>query len=293
MTRDEEVLQKFEEKATVVLGKAQQYLTTALPGGVGAVAYIVMSNLIGKLFGHTRQYVEKAINRPVTLPDFIYIEPLDEELEEFFDNARLQSLRAEFPARYEDFSEQHWATMRQYYMPLYYTLVVKEPFVSEIFASEIQTQNYKRIIKDFSLFTLYKQAMQTLPSASKQNAFWGAVTGVMKDTVKDVWSKEYAKSLFEEARKDPEVSNLIEQVKTKVGEKVNLEKLTGLKDMVKSLTGRALKNPEQRPPELPMKALECTAEILSGGKLRVPAEVTQILHLRPGTNVRLIVLCEE
>ena len=83
MTRDEEVIQSIEEKAGTILGKAQEFLTTALPGGPGAFAYVVVSNLVGKLFGNARKYVEEAVSRPITLPDFIYVEPLDEELEEF------------------------------------------------------------------------------------------------------------------------------------------------------------------------------------------------------------------
>ena len=187
MTRDEEVIQSIEEKAGTILGKAQEFLTTALPGGPGAFAYVVVSNLVGKLFGNARKYVEEAVNRPITLPDFIYVEPLDEELEEFFKDGRLQSIRSEFPERYEDFSNNDWLTMRRYYKPLYYTLTVKEPLVTEMFSFEIQSQNYKRIIYDFDLFPLYKKAIQSVPSASRQNALWSAVTSILKGTVKEMW----------------------------------------------------------------------------------------------------------
>lgn len=294
MTRDEEVLQTFEEKTSVILGKAQQYLSTALPGGVGVFSYVVMSNLVGKLFGHTRRYVERAVTRPVTLPDFVYVEPLDEELEIFFDSERLQSIRAEFPAKYADFSDNDWTTMRRYYMPLYYTLVVKEPFVSEMFAFELQSQNYKRIIYDFDLFSSYKKALQSAPTASKQNALWGAVTSVLKSTVQEVWSKDYAKNLFEEARAKPEVAALIEDIKTKIGEKVDLSKLSELRETVQYMTGRAVPQASQKNlPIFPLKMVEYTGEVLPDGKLALPPEVLRTLHLRAGSHVRVLLLCDE
>lgn len=293
MTRDEEVLQKLEEKASTILGKAQQYLTTALPGGPGVFAYVVMSNVVGKLFGHSRRYVEKAVTRPITLPDFIYVEPLDEELEEFFDSERLKSIRSEFPDRYEDFSDHDWTRMRQYYMPLYYTLTIKEPFVSEMFSFEIQSQNFKRIVHDFQLFPLYKKAIQNVPSASKQNALWTAVTSVTKDLVNDVWNKEYAVQLFEEARTHPEVAGLIERIKTKIGEKVDLENLSVLRETFQYITGRTVTPESQKPVEFPMKAIEHVAEVLPNGNLSVSSDVMRKLHLRAGTKVRLVILCED
>jgi len=294
MTRDEEILQTFEGKTSVILEKAQQYLSTALPGGVGAFSYVVMSNLIGKLFGHTQRYVERAVTRPVTLPDFIYVEPLDEELEVFFESERLQSLRSEFPAKYEDFSDNDWGTLRQYYMPLYYTLIIKEPFVSEMFAFEIQSQNYKRIIYDFDLFSSYKKALQSAPTASKQNALWNAVTTVLKDTVSDVWSKDYAKEVFEEARTHPEVAALIEGVKTKIGEKVNLEQLTKLKETAQNLTGRSVPEmPQANVPIFPLKTVEYFGEVLPDGKIALPQEVLRALHLRAGSKVRVLLLSDD
>lgn len=294
MTRDEEVLQKLEEKTSVVLGKAEQYLTAALPGGVGAFTYVVMSNLVGKLFGHTKRYVESAVNRPVTLPDFIYVEPLDEELEFFFDNASLQSIRAEFPERYEEFSENDWATMRRYYMPLYYTLAMREPLVSEMFSFEIQSQNYKRIIHDFDLFPLYKKSIQSVPSASRQNALWKAVKSILKGTVDEVWNKDYAKALFEDARKNPEVASLIESVKTKIGEQVDIEKLTELRETIKYITGRSL-SPEAAAASsgFPMKAIEHVAEVLPDGNLSVHGDAIRKLHLTTGSKVRVIILSED
>jgi hypothetical protein len=293
MTRDEEVLQKFEEKAGAILGKAQQYLTSALPGGPGVFAYVVMSNLVGKLFGHSRRYVEKAANRPITLPDFIYVEPLDEEIEDFFDNERLKSVRSEFPERYEDFSNNDWTTIRQYYMPLYYTLVIKEPFVSEMFSFEIQSQNFKRIIHDFELFPLYKKAIQNVPSASKQNALWKAVSTVVKDTVNDVWNKEYAVQLFEEARANPEVAGLIEKIKSKIGEKVDLEQLSALKEAAQYIAGRSITSETQASLAFPVQAIEQVAEVLPGGNLSVSSEVMRKLHLRTGTKVRILIFGEE
>lgn len=294
MTRDEEVLQTLEGKTSVILGKAQQYLSTALPGGVGVFSYVVMSNLIGKLFGHTRRYVERAVMRPVTLPDFVYVEPLDEELEIFFESERLQSIRSEFPAKYEDFSNSDWAAMRRYYMPLYYTLVIKEPFVSEMFAFEIQSQSYKRIVYDFDLFSSYKKALQSVPTASKQNALWNAVTSVLKDTVSEVWNKDYAKQLFEEARSHPEVASLIEDIKTKIGEEVDLEKISELRETVQYLTGRSVPQSSQKSvPIFPLKSVEYTGEVLPDGKIALPPEVLRSLHLRSGSRVRVLLLCDE
>jgi hypothetical protein len=260
---------------------------------VGAFAYVVMSNLVGKLFGHTRRYVEKSITRPVTLPDFIYVEPLDEELEVFFDHESLQSVRSEFPARYEEFSENDWATMRRYYMPLYYTLALREPSVSEMFSFEIQSQNYKRIIHDFDLFPLYKKAIQSIPSASKQNALWAAVSSILKSTVNEVWSKDYAKELFEEARMNPEVASLIENIKTKVGEKVDIEKITELRETIQYVTGRSIGPEGDARPELPLKAIEHVAEVLPNGNLSVHGDAIRKLHLRTGSKVRVIILCED
>lgn len=293
MTRDEEVIQKFEEKTGVILEKAQEFLSTALPGGPGVFAYVVVSNLVGKLFGNTRKYVEEAVNRPIALPDFIYVEPLDEELEEFFDDKRLKSIRAEFPERYEEFSNTDWLTMRRYYKPLYYTLTVKEPFVTEMFSFEIQSQNYKRIIYDFDLFASYKKAMQSIPSASRQNALWSAITSILKGTVKEVWSKDYAKQLFKEAKTHPEVAGLVEEIKMKVGEKVDLDQLSELKETLHYLTGRSLSPEGQTISNFPMKAMEYVTKVLPDGKLSVPAEISRTLHLRSNSTVRVLIFCED
>ena len=293
MTRDDEVIQKFEETTGTLLGKAQQLLTTVLPGGPGAFVYVVMSNLVGKLFGNTRKYVESAINRPITLPDFIYSEPLDEELAEFFKNERLKSVRSEFPQQYDDFSRDDWTKIRRYYMPLYYTLVVREPFMREMFSFEIQSQNYKRIIQDFDLFPLYKKAIQTIPSASRQNALWGAITNILGTTVKEVWSKDYAKQLFEEAKANPEVAPLVENVKTKIGQKVDLAQLTELRDTIKYITGRAIAPAGQALLELPMKAVEYVAQVASDGQVVIPGEFTRKLHLRANSKVRVFMFYDE
>ncbi len=293
MTRDEEIIQSFDEKTGAILAKAEEYLTTALPGGPGVFAYVVVSNLVGKLFGNVRQYVEEAVNRPVTLPDFIYVEPLDEELEIFFDDERLKSVRSEFPEQYKDFSNNDWLAMRRYYKPLYYTLTVKEPLVTEMFSFEIQSQNYKRIIHDFDLFPLYKKALQSIPSASRQNALWSAVTSVLKGTVKEVWNKGYAKELFEEAKTHPEVTGLVENIKMKIGEKVNLDQLSELKETVKYLTGRSILPEGQVVSNFPMKSMAYVTKVLPDGRLSVPAEVTKTLHLRSDATVRVLIFCED
>ena len=295
MTRDEEVIQTLEVKTGTILQNAQQILTTVLPGGPGAFAYVVVSNLVGKLFGNARAYVENAVNRPITLPDFIYVEPLDEELTAFFKDARLKSIRSEFPAQEENFSDNDWAAMRRYYMPLYYTLTLREPFVSQMFSFEIQKQDYKRIINDFDLFSLYKKTIQSIPSASRQNALWSAVTGVLKDTVKEVWSKDYAKQLFEQAKAQPEVAVLVENIKTKIREKtgVDVAQLSELRDTIKYVTGRSIAPEGQTVVEFPMKAIEYVAKIAPDGRLPLPVEVTRKLHLRPNATVRVVILCED
>ena len=294
MTRDEEVIQSIEEKAGTILGKAQEFLTTALPGGPGAFAYVVVSSLVGKLFGNARKYVEEAVSRPITLPDFIYVEPLDEELEEFFNDGHLQSIRSEFPERYEDFSNNDWLTMRRYYKPLYYTLTVKEPLVTEMFSFEIQSQNYKRIIYDFDLFPLYKKAIQSVPSASRQNALWSAVTSILKGTVKEMWSKDYAKQLFKKAKADPEVAGLIEDIKTKVGEKVDVDQVLKLgKETLQYVAGRSISPEGQAISNFPIKAMEYVTKVLPDGKLSMPAEVTRTLHLRTDSTVRVLIFSEE
>jgi len=296
MARDEEVIQKFEEKTGVILGKAQQYLAAALPGGPGVFAYVVVSNLIGKLFGNTRKYVETAVNRPVTLPDFIYVEPLDEELEEFFDDERLKSIRSEFPERYEDFSNNDWTAMRRYYKPLYYTLTVKEPFLNEMFSFEIQNQDYKRIVSDFDLFPLYKKAIQNIPSASRQNSLWSAVTSVFKDTVKEVWNKDYAVQLFEEAKTHPEVAGLVENIKVKIREKVDYEQLSELRETIQYIAGRSISSEAQTLSELPVNAVEYVAQFSPDGQIRqitIPEKIIKELELKPHSNVRVFILHKE
>ncbi|MBD3309399.1 hypothetical protein GF339_23580 [candidate division KSB3 bacterium] len=293
MTTDQELIQKFESQAGVLLEKAQQYLTTALPGGPGVFAYVVVSSLVGKLFGHTKDYVERAINKPVTLPDFVYVEPLDEELEVFFDDKRFKSLRAEFPEKYEDFTNEDWLKMRRYYKPLYYTFYFKDPFMVQMFSFEIQSQNYKRIIQDFELLPLYKQALNSVPSASRQHALWCAVTSIMKDTVNDVWNKEYAKDLFEEAKGHPEVAELIENIKAKVREKVDIEKLMEWKETIEYITGRSLSPETTKRPEPAMKALEYVTTVLPDGQLTIPKDVVRQLDLKTLAKVRVLLLCEE
>jgi hypothetical protein len=296
MTRDEEMIQTFEEKTGILLEKAQQFLATTLPGGPGVFAYVVMSNLVGKLFGNTRKYVERAVNRPITLPDFIYSEPLDEELEEFFNDERLKSIRSEFPENSKSFSNNDWAKMRRYYMPLYYTLVIKELFVTEMFSFEIQSQNYKRIIEDFELFPLYKKTMQSIPSASRQNALWSTVTSILGTTVKEVWSKDYAKQVFEEAKGDPEVAGLIQNIKAKISDKVDINQLLELKDTIKYLTGRSIPSEDQAFFELPIRSVEYVAKVSSDGQIQrimIPEKVIRELALKPHSTVRVVILHEK
>ena len=292
MTRDEEVIRIFEAKAGALLAKAQQFLTTVLPGGPGAFVYVVAANLVGKLFGNTREYVEKAVNRPITLPDFIYVEPLEEELQEFFADARLKSIRAEFPAQSEDFTDQHWATLRRYYMPLYYTLTLKEPFVTQMFAVELRKQNYQQIIKDFALFPLYKKTIQSIPSAARQNALWSAVSAVLKETVQEVWSKDYAKQLFGQAKAQPDIATLIGNIKAKIGITTNIAQLFERNEASTYAAGRSISPEGQTVGEFPLQALEYVTKIAADGRLPVPVEVARKLHLRPNATVRVLILCD-
>ncbi|GAK61196.1 hypothetical protein U27_01095 [Candidatus Vecturithrix granuli] len=291
MTRDEEIIQKFEEKAGSLLGKAQQYLTATLPGGPGVFAYVVASSLVGKLFGHTKNYVQNAIKRPVTISSFVYVEPLDEELEAFFDNVHFKSVRAEFPKNYEDFSDSDWSKMRRYYKPLYYSFYFRDPFMTEMFAYEIKSKNYKRIIQDFELLPMYKQALDSIPSASRQNALWNAVTSILKDTVNEVWSKNYAKQVFEEARLHPEVAELIENIKAKIQEKVNIDQLKEWRDDLKYLTGRGITvHGAGMASETSMQAVEFVTRVLPNGGISVPPEFVRKLRLTSGATVRVLLL---
>lgn len=291
MSRDEELIQKFEEKAGSLLEKAQQYLTTTLPGGPGVFAYVVASSLIGKLFGHTKNYAQSAINKPVTISSFVYVEPLDEELEQFFDDSRFKSVRAEFPKNYEDFSDSDWSKMRRYYKPLYYSYYFKDPFMTEMFAYEIKSQNYKRIIQDFELLPVYKQALDSVPSASRQNALWKSVVSILKATVNEVWSKNYAKQVFEEAKLHPEVAELIENIKTKIQEKVDIDQLKEWYDDLKYMTGRGVIAPGAGLlSEAPMQTVEFVTRVLPNGGVSVPPELLKKLRLASGATVRVLLL---
>jgi hypothetical protein len=299
MTRDEELIQTFEVKTQAILDKAQQFLTATLPGGTGVFAYVVVSNLVGKFLGNTKAYVENSLNRPVTIPDFIYVEPLDEELEEFFEEQRFKTLREEFPESYEDFSNDDWLTMRRYYKPLYYALYFRDPFMTEMFSSEIQSQNYKRIIQDFELLPLYKKTLDSVNSAPKQSALWNAVNGILKGTINEIWSKDYAGQLFEEAKSKPEVAQIIDQIKTKVGEKVDLEQVkqwVGIaKNLATDLRSRSLSPLGQTGFETSLRAVEYIANISSEGQIQqilIPEKVLRNVQLKPDAKLRVFILQE-
>ena len=293
MTRDEELIQKFESKTGALLEKAQSFLTTALPGGPGIFTYVVMSNMVSKLFGHTRTYVERAVTKPLTLPNFVYVEPLDEELAEFFEDGRFKTLRSEFPSSYDQFSSDDWMKMRSYYRPLYYTFTYRDPFMVEMFSFEIQRQNYKRIIMDFDAMPVYKQALDKTPSAQRQNALWGAVKTILKDTVKEVWSKDYAKQVFEEAKARPEVAELVEKVKNKIRERVNVAQLLEMYNDAKSMTGRSLPSPRALKLASALKALEYVTTAVPDGHLVIPTEVLDRFQLQNPTKMRVLLLVEE
>ncbi len=300
MARDEELIQLFEGKTEELLGKAHQYLTTTLPGGPGVFAYVVVSNLVGKLWGNTRAYVQNAVNRPLTIPDFIYVEPLDEELEEFFDDQRFSTLRSEFPPSYDQFTNADWLKMRQYYKPLYYALYFKDPFMTEMFSVEIQSQNYKRIVEDYELLPLYKKTLDSLPSAPRQNALWSAVSSVLKETANDVWNKDYAKQIFEEAKAQPEIVQLIENIKARIEEKVNLEKVKYWVNMAKDFAGdlrsRSISPPQPENMITSLQSVEYIANVSTEGRIQqimIPEKVMKNLHLSPNAKLRVFILQEE
>lgn len=293
MTRDEEIIGRFETKAGVLLERAQNFLTVALPGGPGIFTYIVMSSLVSKIFGNTREFVEKAISKPLTLPDFVYVEPLEEELQEFFDDKRFKTLRAEFPTQYSAFSSDDWVKMRRYYRPLYYTLSYKEPFMVDMFSFEIQSQNYKRIILDYDTLPTYKQALSSIPSAKRQSAFWNVVNAIMKDTVNDVWQKSYGKELFQDAKKIPEVANLVNAIKTKIRERVDIEELISLYNDIKYLSGRALPSETPAEPEPPKKMIEFVTSVLPDGHIVIPSEVIKRFQLKTVSKMRVLVVQDE
>ncbi|MCP4284026.1 MAG: CHAT domain-containing protein [Gammaproteobacteria bacterium] len=217
--RNEEVIRIFETMHGSLLEKAEQYLATTVPEGLEAFTYVVVSNFIAKLFGNTREYVERAISQPVRVPDSVDVEPLNKELEEFFEDVRFFSLRAEFPEKYEDFTPDDWVKMRRYYTPLYSALDLQDPFMTKMFFYEIQSQNYTRIIEDSQLWPLYKKMLDSIPSVARQNALWSAVNSILEDTVEELWSKDYAKQLFEEASPIHETAELIENIKVRIQEK--------------------------------------------------------------------------
>ncbi len=294
MTRDEELIQKFEQRAGTILENAQKYLTTVLPGGPGVFTYVIMSNLVGKLFGNAREYVDRVVSRPLTIPDFVYIEPLDEELEEFFEDQRFKTLREEFPGKYESFSNDDWMKLRSYYRPLYYTLRFKDPFMVDLFSFEIQRQDYKRIILDYDVLPMYKQVLNSTPSASRQNSLWSAVSSIMKGTVDEVWSKGYAKELFEEAKTHPEVSELVGKIKTKIRQRVDIEQIMDLYHDIKYIVGRSLpSSDEPKKPEPPMQAIEYVTSVLPDGHIVVPAEVIRRFQLTTVSKMRVVVLRED
>ncbi len=293
MTRDEEIIGRFETKAGALLERAQQFLITTLPGGPGIFTYVVMSNLVSKLFGNMREYVDKAVSKPLTLPDFVYVEPLEEELQEFFEDKRFKTLRAEFPERYDTFGGDDWIKMRRYYRPLYYTFYYKDPFMVEMFSFEIQSQNYKRIILDYDALPAYKQVLNSTPSAKRQSALWNAVNVVLKDTVNDVWQKSYGKELFQDAKKLPEVANLVNAIKTKIRERVDIEELLSLYNDIKYLSGRSLPIEKSTELEPPKKMIEFVTSVLPDGHLVVPSEVIKRFQLKTVSKMRVLVVQDE
>ncbi len=294
MTRDEEIIRRFEDRAGSILGKAQQFLTTTLPGGPGVFSYVVVSNLVSKLFGNVREYVESTVSRPLTIPDFVYVEPLDEELEEFFEDERFQSLRREFPDNYESFNSDDWLKLRGYYRPLYYTFYYKDPFMVDFFSFEIQNHDLKRIILDYDVLPAYKQVLNSTPSASRQNALWGAVNTILGDTVDEVWSKNYAKELFENAKEMPEVAKLVTAIKDKIRERVEIDELMDFYNDIKYIAGRSIPAPgEPTDPEPPMNSAQYVTSVLPDGHIVVPSEVIKRFKLMSVTKMRVILLQED
>jgi hypothetical protein len=112
--------------------------------------------------------------------------------------------------------------------------------------------------------------------------------------VKEVWNKDYAKQLFEEARLHPEVAELIENIKSKVSERVDIDQLLELWDTVKYVSGRSALSSERIALESPMRrAIEYVTTVLPDGNLVVPAEMIRQLDLKTISKIRVVVLHEE
>jgi hypothetical protein len=164
----------------------------------------------------------------------------------------------------------------------------------DLFSFEIQSQNYKRIILDYDALPLYKQVLNNTPSASRQNALWSAVSSVLKGTVDDVWSKSYAKELFEEAKAHPEVAELVDKIKTVIRKRVDIEQLMDLYHDIKYIAGRSLPSIEQpAEPEPPKSAIEYVTSVLPDGHIVVPTEVIKRFNLKTVSKMRVIILHEE
>jgi hypothetical protein len=117
--------------------------------------------------------------------------------------------------------------------------------------------------------------------------------------VEEVWSKDYAKQVFEDAKTNPEVAELIENIKAKIREKVDIEQLMDLYEVgmelyddIKYMTGRSVSS-EKRMFSTPIKALEYVTTVLPDGQLTVPAGVIKSLNLKTISKVRVLILNEE
>ena len=107
----------------------------------------------------------------------------------------------------------------------------------------------------------------------------------------EVWSKEYAKQVFEEAQSHPEVAELIENIKTKIQEKVDIEQLKELRETVKYMTGRSLRTPARgMSSESPMQVVEFVTRVLPDGRLSIPSELVDKLGIAPGVPIRVLLL---
>jgi hypothetical protein len=116
----------------------------------------------------------------------------------------------------------------------------------------------------------------------------------MKGTVSEVWSKGYAKDLFENAKAHPEVSQLVGKIKSKIRERVDIEQLMDLYHDIKYIAGRSLPSEEiSREPEPPKGAVEFVTSVLPDGHIVVPAEVIRRFQLKTVSKMRVIVLHED
>ena len=116
----------------------------------------------------------------------------------------------------------------------------------------------------------------------------------MKGTVDEVWSKSYAKELFEEAKLHPDVAELVGNIKTKIRQRVDIEQIMDLYHDIKYVADvRCLRLKRRKSLNPPMQAVEYVTSALPDGHIVVPAEVVTRFKLTTVTKMRIVVIREE